>query len=371
MYRSRFQIRFSSQVRVILAERLYLIALLILNHREHLYRRHISPPQCPRCGESFNEQEELDSHARNDIQCEIGEVIAFEGIGPRKLKLLKCKKKSEDDPGEEGRWRDVFRILFPGAPFPTPCESNILPAESFASRPNLDQDFEVPSQIAEPQHFRVNRERQAESFEQFSNAHLPGLVENRLVDVIRQRLNQLVEEELKNSLPDIIKSAVSDLFQAWERSKSSAPTKPGVAPSETILPPKNPPTETIPNMEHYTSFADDAAFATPPASHFNNAFESRQTVPNLQEPSNSNFANAQNYHYPADTLFDTVPQFANLPTMLSTLNGAPDLWPSLSVQSNTSLPRNQTWGGNFDPTEPIGEGKDRAENAVNTFSWEL
>jgi hypothetical protein len=131
LYRPRFQIRLSSQVRVIPVQRPHRIALLISNHREHLYRRHRSPPQCARCGETFNGQEDLDSHVRSDIQCERHEVVVIEGICPRKLKLLKCKKKNEDDPSEEGRWRDVFRILFPGAPVPSPCESNIPLAEFF------------------------------------------------------------------------------------------------------------------------------------------------------------------------------------------------------------------------------------------------
>lgn len=96
---------------------------LISSHREHLYRRHISP-QCARCGKIFKEQEDLNSHLRSGIQCEVHEItdIAIEGLCQRKLKLLKCKKRNEDDPSEEGRWRDVFRILFPGAPVPTPCK---------------------------------------------------------------------------------------------------------------------------------------------------------------------------------------------------------------------------------------------------------
>jgi hypothetical protein len=239
------------------------------------------------------------------------------------------------------------------------------------SRPNLEQDFEVPSQTVESQHLPTTEAPQVpqvESFEHFSNALLPGLVEARLFNAIRERYKQLMEEELKNSLPEIIKTSVSDLLQAWKKSNSSAPRKPGVAPSTTSLPPTNSTTKTIPGIEHYASFSCDVTFPTLTAPHSTTAFESRQTVLNLQEPSDSSYTNAQDYLYPTDTLFDTIPDFSNLPTMLSTLNGAPDFWPSLS---DTSLPQNQTWGGYFDPPEPIGKGKGRAEHAVDTFSWDL
>jgi hypothetical protein len=298
-------------------------------------------------------------------------MIVFEGISPRKLKLLKCKKKNEDDPSEEGRWRDVFRILFPGAPIPNPCESNIPLAEFFASRPNLEQDFEVPSQIIESQHLPTTEALQAESFEQFSNARLPGLVEARLFDAIRERYKQVVEEELKHALPEIIKISVSDLLQAWKRSNPSESMRPGVAPSEAPLLPSNAPTETIPNMEHYTSLSNDATFSTLPVSNPTSAFMPQKTVHNPLGPSDSSYTNVQDYHYPTDILLDTIPEFSNLPTMLSTFTDAPDFWPSIPLQSDTSFPQNQTWGGNFDPSEPIGKGKGRAEHAVDTFSWDL
>jgi hypothetical protein len=96
------------------------------------------PPQCPRCGLEFTDQEELNNHLRSVPQCDNLSISTTDGICGRKLKLLKCKKKNTGDPGEEGRWRDVYRILFPGAPIPSPCEcfetkSHVCGAEAWSN----------------------------------------------------------------------------------------------------------------------------------------------------------------------------------------------------------------------------------------------
>jgi hypothetical protein len=95
---------------------------LTLGSREHLYRRHQPPIQCPRCWTDMQDNQELENHLRLTSQCELRSRPSFLGICPRKLELLKTKKRQSSDPSEEGKWRAVFRILFPGADIPCPCK---------------------------------------------------------------------------------------------------------------------------------------------------------------------------------------------------------------------------------------------------------
>ena len=94
--------------------------------REHLYRCHCAPIRCPRCWLEFQEPRGLERHLRSDIQCEKRQKPAFEEISETTLKLLKCKKRQSSDPGEEGKWRDIYGILFPGAPVPSPCKNLLI-----------------------------------------------------------------------------------------------------------------------------------------------------------------------------------------------------------------------------------------------------
>ncbi|KAF6812326.1 hypothetical protein CSOJ01_05196 [Colletotrichum sojae] len=82
--------------------------------KEHLYRVHQGKPFCPRCGATFEAEDEVRGHlSRPEGVCERAvdgfEVEGFDAAQEKKLHSRKRKRTSEEE-----NWRDIFRILFPG-----------------------------------------------------------------------------------------------------------------------------------------------------------------------------------------------------------------------------------------------------------------
>jgi hypothetical protein len=90
--------------------------------REHLYRRHQLAPQCPRCCQQFESQEELQAHSRLAVSCELQPCGEREGITADVEKQLKSRKKKSPGQSEADRWREIYQILFPGESVPLPCK---------------------------------------------------------------------------------------------------------------------------------------------------------------------------------------------------------------------------------------------------------
>ena len=53
-------------------------------------------------------------HVNADVRCEPGTIQAEEGISQEKMLLISSNWGAT--------WEDIFKILFPGAPVPSPCE---------------------------------------------------------------------------------------------------------------------------------------------------------------------------------------------------------------------------------------------------------
>ncbi|KAI2625365.1 hypothetical protein GGS26DRAFT_199369 [Hypomontagnella submonticulosa] len=83
---------------------------------DHLYRHHyLGGVQCPRCGEILSAQT-LPTH----ISCDRVSFEEADGFDLFKMQELHSKKLARRQPKEEDKWHDVFSILFPGIPHPSP-----------------------------------------------------------------------------------------------------------------------------------------------------------------------------------------------------------------------------------------------------------
>jgi hypothetical protein len=83
----------------------------------------MAPVQCPRCWIVVGNERGLEIHLGSDTPCQKQQRQPVDGICPRKLKLLKSKKRLTPEPGDEAKWTDIYRILFPGVqPIPSPCK---------------------------------------------------------------------------------------------------------------------------------------------------------------------------------------------------------------------------------------------------------
>jgi hypothetical protein len=93
--------------------------------REHLYRRHLLPPQCHRCCTTCADDIALREHQRDLRGCEVREQIPLEGFDKDQERRLKSKKRSQVYQSEEDKWKGVYRILFPDdgeGDMPAPCK---------------------------------------------------------------------------------------------------------------------------------------------------------------------------------------------------------------------------------------------------------
>ncbi|KAI5456709.1 hypothetical protein BGZ63DRAFT_457996 [Mariannaea sp. PMI_226] len=78
--------------------------------KEHIYRCHMLPIHCPRCGMVFSSESLLKTHQRLPEGCAVQLVNFPEGIDKEQEVLLRKRKKKGT---EEEKWFDVYRILFP------------------------------------------------------------------------------------------------------------------------------------------------------------------------------------------------------------------------------------------------------------------
>ena len=105
--------------------------------REHLYRNHSLPIFCRRCYTIFKADSLLDDHQRAIEPCKMRPKENIEGFDKLQLERLRSRKKSQTEPSEEDKWREVYRILFPiddASSMPSPCEqSSIICVESTLS----------------------------------------------------------------------------------------------------------------------------------------------------------------------------------------------------------------------------------------------
>lgn len=91
--------------------------------REHLYRAHAEPIQCPRCYIAVETDADLRNHTRGE-QCSVAEPQIMEGITRDQLRTL--RKRAAPCRLEEDKWMDVYQLLFPDvleADVPSPCKS--------------------------------------------------------------------------------------------------------------------------------------------------------------------------------------------------------------------------------------------------------
>lgn len=82
--------------------------------KEHLYRNHALPIQCPRCCQTFSKEEDCLQHQRAQRGCEWKEGTPLEGVSKAQEAKLRSKKRSTSSL-PEARWKVIYTILFPQA----------------------------------------------------------------------------------------------------------------------------------------------------------------------------------------------------------------------------------------------------------------
>jgi hypothetical protein len=60
--------------------------------------------------------------APDDKLCKRQEGPTLEGITPDMATRLKARKRAPCPQSENDRWKDIYEVLFPNEPVPSPCE---------------------------------------------------------------------------------------------------------------------------------------------------------------------------------------------------------------------------------------------------------
>lgn len=84
--------------------------------KQHLYRVHLQPLFCHRCGMTYERQEDLSEHMRSTSACEVQSFTVPEGLTVEQRQRLSERLSSKLS--DEQRWYAVFEIVFPGHPHP-------------------------------------------------------------------------------------------------------------------------------------------------------------------------------------------------------------------------------------------------------------
>ncbi|OCK96479.1 uncharacterized protein K441DRAFT_455207, partial [Cenococcum geophilum 1.58] len=158
--------------------------------KEHLYRKHALPIQCPRCCRPFENDAALNKHHQALEGCELGQGEAIESFNKEQEKRLRSRKRPALEQTEEDKWKEVYRILFPDynlSTIPSPCKhisshyyTNVYRMPNFLSR-------ELPCRVREMLEVAMNDELQP------------------------------IEDKLKSQLVDMVRTCQEDLFRAYQQ----------------------------------------------------------------------------------------------------------------------------------------------------------
>ncbi|KAH8780531.1 hypothetical protein F5882DRAFT_259698, partial [Hyaloscypha sp. PMI_1271] len=165
--------------------------------KEHLYRIHKAAPYCKRCWKVFESEELLDSHATVPASsiCEAMPGYPPEGVTPKQVAELRSKAKPYSKQNEADRWKEIFRLLFPGATVPSPYWEQI-------------QDHAPSSPYSQV----------LASYEAYLHRELPRLFRSRVEEVVFREM-QPVEANILANLERLIRECQDQLSSGYRETQ--------------------------------------------------------------------------------------------------------------------------------------------------------
>ncbi|KAK4143397.1 uncharacterized protein C8A04DRAFT_28820 [Dichotomopilus funicola] len=160
--------------------------------QEHLYRKHYKV-HCQRCKTVFSDARELAEHDMLFSRCRVRDDIPNPSdITIQQEKQLKSRKHTSRRQSDEDKWRDIYRLLFPGEQIPSPYPEVAEDLAPVTSDTHISLDF---------QHYLLTE--------------MPGLF-RRAAEEHAGRPLQQHEGLTMESIPSIMNDALQKAFQAWE-----------------------------------------------------------------------------------------------------------------------------------------------------------
>ncbi|KAK4452022.1 hypothetical protein QBC34DRAFT_38242 [Podospora aff. communis PSN243] len=171
--------------------------------KEHLYRKHCKV-HCQRCKQVFRKQSELAAHAMRPESCRLREGNGPADISAQQELQLKSKKYASRYQSEEEKWREVYRLLFPGEHIPSPSDTR--------PDPELAPDIRPPS--AESQN--------AFTFQHFLVSEMPQIFRQTAESHCGRRIDDH-DHLTMESVNFIMTEAINKAFQEWEARGNPVP----------------------------------------------------------------------------------------------------------------------------------------------------
>ncbi|KAK1826624.1 hypothetical protein QBC39DRAFT_15227 [Podospora conica] len=175
--------------------------------KEHLYRKHCKV-HCARCKQTFKRSAELELHERSE-GCQMRHVRCPADITAQQEKQLKSKRYSTRFQTEEEKWREVYRLLFPGEDIPSPYPEVGEDLKPLAPDSRNTMDFLHFLLLEMPQTFR-----------QTAEVHAGRRIEDH-------------ETLTMGSINSVITESINKAFQQWESTGHSVPRN--LSPSSFVL----------------------------------------------------------------------------------------------------------------------------------------
>ncbi|GME36797.1 hypothetical protein M1839_002191 [Neofusicoccum parvum] len=137
----------------------------------------------------------------------------MEGITQQQLRELKSRKKPKgEDNSEEGKWRRIYRILFPGAiEIPSPY---------------CDYDHQYPAP-ASPGSQTCSR------YHEYSRSRLPSLLRQEIEREACQG-TQLIEEQIRGRLREIVERCMEAVFSEFRHHHQADVDRAAAQPSDDV-----------------------------------------------------------------------------------------------------------------------------------------
>jgi len=76
---------------------------------------------CPRCKKLFDTDEDVRTHLVDPEPCSFKQGDPPDGISVSMQKALKSRKATSQNLPQPERWKEIYRMLFPGHDVPEPC----------------------------------------------------------------------------------------------------------------------------------------------------------------------------------------------------------------------------------------------------------
>ncbi|KAK4166915.1 hypothetical protein QBC43DRAFT_11351 [Cladorrhinum sp. PSN259] len=147
--------------------------------KEHLYRRHYKT-HCQRCKQTFADPRELEEHEMMIQGCEVVDGNIPSDITTHQEKQLKSRKHNARRKTDEEKWREIYELLFPNEPVPSPYPEPTGDLRYTSSEAQNSLDFQHFLLATMPQLFTQTAEEYFGRQEALPMGVIPQIIQSSL-----------------------------------------------------------------------------------------------------------------------------------------------------------------------------------------------